>query len=130
MSKVNYRKEAIDQIANTQPVKVNIDYMKQPLSEMYGRFVFGERALRERLPKPIYKAFLQSIRERKPLDLTMADAIANAMKDWAIELGATHYTHWFQPMTGLTAEKHDSFISPTPDGHIITEFSGKNADSG
>jgi len=125
MSWVNYRKEAIDQIANTQPVKADIDYKKEPLSEMYGRFVFGERALRERLPKPIYKAFLKSIRERKPLDVTMADAIANAMKDWALELGATHYTHWFQPMTGLTAEKHDSFITPTSDGHIITEFSGK-----
>lgn len=125
MSAMNARKQAINEIAYTQPVCTGVDYTDQSLSEIYGESVFNERAMRERLPKSIYKEFLKTVRERGSLDLTMADAIANAMKDWAIEMGATHYTHWFQPMTGKTAEKHDSFITPTSDGHIVTEFSGK-----
>ena len=81
--------------------------------------------MRERLPKDVYKSLRKTIDNGKDLDITVANAVANAMKDWAIEKGATHYTHWFQPMTGITAEKHDSFISPTADGRIIMEFSGK-----
>jgi glutamine synthetase len=81
--------------------------------------------MRERLPKNVYKAIMRTIDEGAPLDPAIADVIANAMKDWAIEKGATHFCHWFQPMTGVTAEKHDSFISPTPDGRTIMEFSGK-----
>jgi glutamine synthetase len=87
--------------------------------------VFNEEVQRQRLPKPIFKALQKTIRQGAPLDPQIADAVANAMKDWAIEKGATHFTHLFQPMTGLTAEKHDSFLSPTDNGGAITEFGGK-----
>ena len=97
----------------------------QNLSKTFGSMVFGDSVMRERLPKETYKALKKTIEEGKTLDLTVANIVANAMKDWAIEHGATHFTHWFQPMTGITAEKHDSFISPTADGNIIMEFSGK-----
>ncbi len=93
--------------------------------EIFGSLVFDDRVMRERLPKPIYKALKRTIEEGKSLDKSISDCVANAMKDWAIEKGATHFTHWFQPMTGITAEKHDSFISPVGDGSIIMEFSGK-----
>ena len=79
----------------------------------------------EKLPKPVFKALQKTIKQGAPLDPTIADAVATAMKDWAMEKGATHFTHLFQPMTGLTAEKHDSFLQPTGDGTAITEFSGK-----
>jgi glutamine synthetase len=88
--------------------------------------VFGDRAMRERLPKETYKMLHQTIRDGKPLDPGIAGVVANAMKDWAVERGVTHFTHWFQPLTGVTAEKHDSFISPAPDGNMIIEFSGKD----
>lgn len=96
-----------------------------PFNEMYGINAFGDSVMRDRLPKAIYKE-LKSVQAGE-IELTVAcsEVVANAMKDWAIEKGATHYTHWFQPMTGLTAEKHDSFISPTSDGRAILEFSGK-----
>ena len=87
--------------------------------------VFGEDVMRKRLPHDAYQAMMESIRDGRRLDLPVANVVANAMKDWAIEKGATHFTHWFQPMTGITAEKHDSFISPAPDGRVIMEFSGK-----
>ncbi len=87
--------------------------------------VFGDNVMRERLPKETYKALQKTRQEGKSLDITIANVVANAMKDWAIEKGCTHFTHWFQPMTGITAEKHDSFISPSPDGGVIMEFSGK-----
>ena len=93
--------------------------------ELFGSLVFGDAAMRERLPKDTYKALRKTIQDGKPLDLEVANVVANAMKDWAIEKGVTHFTHWFQPMTGITAEKHDSFISPTPGGGVIMEFSGK-----
>ena len=93
--------------------------------EIFGSDVFNESVMRERLPKQTYKALKKTIAEGKPLDPELANVVANAMKDWACEKGATHYTHWFQPMTGLTAEKLDSFIAPTDDGHVIMEFSGK-----
>src|SRR5262245_4048984 len=92
------------------------------LDELFGSNVFGDRVMRERLPKDTYKALKETIEKGKTLTLEVANVVANAMKDWAIEKGATHYTHWFQPLTGKTAEKHDSFISPTSDGHIILEF--------
>lgn len=95
------------------------------ISEIFGSMVFGDSAMREKLPKDIYRALKKTIRNGKSLDPEIAGAVANAMKSWAIEKGATHYTHWFQPMTGITAEKHDSFITPTSDGGIILEFSGK-----
>lgn len=92
---------------------------------IYGSNVFNDAVLRERLPKAIYKALNKTIEEGRSLDPAVADVVANAMKDWALEKGATHFTHWFQPMTGITAEKHDAFISPTSDGKAIMEFSGK-----
>jgi len=95
------------------------------LTEVFGSNVFNDKVMRERLPKPVYKALRETIEKDLPLGPDLAEFVANAMKDWALEKGATHYTHWFQPLTGITAEKHDSFICPTADGGIITEFSGK-----
>ncbi|MDR0396849.1 MAG: glutamine synthetase III [Oscillospiraceae bacterium] len=95
------------------------------VAEEYGSLVFNDRIMRTRLPREVYKAVQASIKLGAPLTLSDANVIANAMKDWAVELGATHFTHWFQPMTGITAEKHDSFISPTGDGGVIMNFSGK-----
>ncbi|GIM28890.1 glutamine synthetase [Clostridium polyendosporum] len=95
------------------------------LSEIFGSNVFNDSVMRERLPKATYKALKKTIEEGTALQADVAEVVAAAMKDWAIEKGATHFTHWFQPMTGITAEKHDSFINPTPDGKVILEFSGK-----
>ncbi|KGP76688.1 glutamine synthetase [Desulfosporosinus sp. Tol-M] len=95
------------------------------IPDIFGSMVFNDQVMKERLPKNTYKAMKKTIENSHSLDRGIADIVANAMKDWAIEKGATHFTHWFQPMTGITAEKHDSFISPTPDGNIIMEFSGK-----
>ncbi len=96
------------------------------VADIFGEDVFTDKVMQERLPKKVYKALKKTIEEGKELDLATADVIAAAMKDWAIEKGATHYTHWFQPLTGVTAEKHDSFItSPNPDGSVLMEFSGK-----
>ncbi len=93
--------------------------------EMFGSSVFNDEAMRKYLPKGTYKELKKTIEDGKPLDINIANVVAHAMKEWAIENGATHYTHWFQPMTGITAEKHDSFISPTAGGKVIMEFSGK-----
>ena len=95
------------------------------IPEIYGSSVFNDAVMRERLPKKVYKELKKSINTGTELTPDIAEVVANAMKDWAIERGATHYTHWFQPMTGITAEKHDAFISPTDDGKAIMEFSGK-----
>ncbi len=95
------------------------------LTEIFGSNVFNEKVMKERLPKDIFKSLKETIEKDIPLRPDVADVVANAMKDWALEKGATHYTHWFQPLTGITAEKHDSFISPASDGSIIAEFSGK-----
>lgn len=93
--------------------------------KLFGSNVFNDAVMRERLPKATYKALRKTIDEGLELDPNVAEIVASAMKDWALEKGATHFTHWFQPMTGLTAEKHDSFIVPTPDGKVVMEFSGK-----
>lgn len=98
--------------------------MKKP-DAIFGSMVFGESAMRERLPKDVYHQLLRTIHDGRSLDPQIADTVANAMKDWALDHGATHFTHWFQPMTGITAEKHDSFITPAGDGKIIMDFSGK-----
>lgn len=95
------------------------------LNEIFGSNVFNDGVMKERLPKATYKALKKTIQEGNELELSVADVVATAMKDWAIEKGATHFTHWFQPMTGITAEKHDAFINPTGDGKVILEFSGK-----
>jgi glutamine synthetase len=103
--------------ASSSPVKA--------AATLFGSLAFNDKAQQERLPKPIYRALRATITRGEPLELSTADAVATALKDWAIEHGATHYTHWFQPMTGITAEKHDSFLSPTADGSAIAEFRGK-----
>lgn len=93
--------------------------------ELYGTMVFDEHTMQERLPSATYKKLIKTIRDGQPLDIDVANVVAHAMKEWAIELGATHYTHWFQPLSGITSEKHDSFIDPIDDGHAIMSFSGK-----
>ena len=97
----------------------------EKVTDYFGSMVFDERVMKAMLSEKVYKSLKRTIDKGQPLDTDVADAVAAAMKDWAVEKGATHYTHWFQPMTGVTAEKHDSFISPAPDGRVIMEFSGK-----
>lgn len=99
--------------------------MENNIPALYGSLVFNDKIMRNKLPKDVYKALRKTIQNGTHLELDVANAVAVAMKEWAVENGATHYTHWFQPMTGVTAEKHDSFISPTDDGQIIMDFSGK-----
>lgn len=99
--------------------------MEEKVTELYGSLVFGDKVMRDKLPKDVYKALRKTIVKGTHLELDVANAVAIAMKEWAVENGVTHFTHWFQPLTGFTAEKHDSFISPTGDGEIIMEFSGK-----
>ena len=93
--------------------------------ELFGSMVFDDRVMRARLPEDVYHSLKDTIRRGKSLDLSLANAVADAMCAWAVENGATHFTHWFQPLTGITAEKHDAFISPAPDGHVLMKFSGK-----
>ena len=95
------------------------------ISEVYGSMVFNEHTMQERLPSATYKQLMKTVRDGAPLDLEVANVVAHAMKEWAIEKGATHYTHWFQPLSGVTSEKHDGFLDPTGDGRAITSFSGK-----
>ena len=99
--------------------------MTRSIPEMFGCMVFNDDVMRERLPKEVYKSLTKTIGVGKQIDPTIADVVANAMKDWAVEKGATHYTHWFQPLTGVTAEKHDAFISPVGPCKVVMEFSGK-----
>ncbi|MBQ0064327.1 MAG: glutamine synthetase III, partial [Firmicutes bacterium] len=99
--------------------------MSTSITEIFGSNVFNDKEMRDRLPKDTYKELQKTIKDGLPLNPKIAGAVAHAMKDWAIEKGATHFTHWFQPMTGVTAEKHDSFINPTDDGNVILNFSGK-----
>ena len=95
------------------------------VSEYFGSLVFDDRVMKATLSAKVYQSLKKTIDEGAKLDISVANAVAIAMKDWAVAHGATHYTHWFQPLTGITAEKHDSFISPSPDGGVIMEFSGK-----
>ena len=95
------------------------------VSEIFGSHVFNDSVMKARLPKAVYKDLKKTIEEGTELNPAIADVVANEMKEWAIEKGATHYTHWFQPLTGVTAEKHDAFINPTDDGKVLLEFSGK-----
>ena len=95
------------------------------VTEIFGSNVFDDSVMKDRLPKDVYRQVQRTIKDNKKLDAGIADVVANAMKDWAVEKGATHFTHWFQPMTGITAEKHDGFISPTGEGKVMMEFSGK-----
>lgn len=99
--------------------------MTMNVTELFGSKVFNDKVMKERLPKETYKALKKTIEDGAELELDVAKVVAHAMKDWAIEQGATHFTHWFQPMTGITAEKHDSFIQPEDGGKVIMSFSGK-----
>lgn len=99
--------------------------MNKEIPELYGSMIFSDKVMRKKLPKDMYKALRKTIENGTHLELDVANSVAVAMKEWAVENGATHYTHWFQPMTGFTAEKHDSFISPSKDGEVIMDFSGK-----
>ncbi len=117
--------QAIQAIAGAKHHLNRVNFKETHLKDLFGANVFNEEVQRQRLPKPIYKALQKTIKQGAILDPAIADNVATAMKDWAMEKGATHFTHMFQPMTGLTAEKHDSFLAPVSDGKAITEFSGK-----
>src|SRR5438552_2329938 len=122
----NARQTAIQTIATTEYDLNQIDFQTTHIKDLFGVNVFCEEVQKARLPKPVFKALQKTIKQGAQLtDPAVADAVASAMKDWAIEHGATHYTHMFQPMTGLTAEKHDSFLTPTGTGRAVAEFSGK-----
>ena len=99
-------------------------------SETFGSLVFSDAVQEKRLPKAAYQALRRTIAHGEALDASVADAVASAVKDWAVEHGATHYTHWFQPLTGITAEKHDSFLNPTANGKAVAEFSRQGTDQG
>lgn len=119
------RSQAIQSIAAAKHRLNRVNFKETHLKDLFGKNVFSEEVQRQRLPKAVFKALQQTIKQGAPLDPAIADNVATAMLDWALEQGATHFTHLFQPMTGLTAEKHDSFLLPTPEGKAITEFSGK-----
>ncbi|HEU0244112.1 MAG TPA: glutamine synthetase III, partial [Candidatus Limnocylindrales bacterium] len=102
------------------------DYLSDAGADIYGDYVFGEDAQRQYLAKPIFRKLRRTIDGHEPFDPAIVDAVAHGVKEWAMAHGATHYTHWFVPMTGSTAEKHDSFLAPTGDGATVAEFSGKN----
>ena len=99
--------------------------MESKMSELFGSLVFDESTMEERLAKDTFQELQKTMKDGRSLNMKIANAVANAMKDWAVEHGVTHYTHWFQPMTGVTAEKHDGFINLKSDGKVIMEFSGK-----
>ncbi len=130
MGSTNARSAAIAALTTFKSLAPRISYKTTPLKDLYAANVFGEDAQRERLPKSVFKKLQETIKKGTLLDPTIADAVASSMKDWAIEKGATHYCHIFYPMTGLTAEKHDSFVSPTGSGNAILEFSGKELSQG
>jgi glutamine synthetase len=117
--------EAIKSIRDWSMNEGNASVTPAKAGELFGSLVFNDKVQQERLPKPAYRALRATITRGEALDLSTADAVATALKDWAVEHGATHYTHWFQPMTGITAEKHDSFLNPTAEGAAIAEFRGK-----
>jgi glutamine synthetase len=121
----NGRKRAIASMADRQPLSTSIDYTNQPVNEIFGSNVFNRQTMRALLPKGVYKAVLRCLDHGEQLDPAMADTVANAMKDWAIARGATHFTHWFSPLHGYTAEKHDSFLASTVDEGAMLEFPGK-----
>ncbi len=122
---LNVRQQAVKTIATTRQKLNLVDFTTTHVKDLFGVNVFSDEIQQQRLPKPVYKALQRTIKQGLPLEAGIADAIASAMKDWALEHGATHYTHLFQPMTGITAEKHDSFLAPTGGGSAIAEFSGK-----
>jgi glutamine synthetase len=126
----NLRYEAIKTIATTRHILNRLDFKKIHAKDLFGVNVFNEEVQQARLPKPVFKALQKTIKLGHPLDPSIADAVASAMKDWAVEKGATHYTHLFQPMTGITAEKHDSFVAPDDEGGAVLDFSGRELTKG
>ncbi|MDI1288706.1 MAG: glutamine synthetase III, partial [bacterium] len=118
------RLQAIKDVEAYVPPTPSFDITEQP-GEIFGSNVFSKTVMQKRLPKSVYKSVMATIENSAPLDPAIADAVASAMKDWAIEKGATHYAHVFYPLTGLTAEKHDSFFEPVGDGSALAEFAGK-----
>ena len=123
------RQQAIDAVTTYHSTTEPLSFLKSP-SEYFGANVFSKSVMKDRLPKPVFKSLMHTIDTASPLDPTIADPVASAMKEWAVQKGATHYAHVFYPLTGLTAEKHDSFLSPDGDGGAISEFSGKTPDPG
>ena len=126
MTNGNVRHEAIAAISRRKPVGGAVDYQATDVREVYAEHVFNEHVQRERLPKTVFQKLQNTTKAGEGLEAGIADSVALAMRDWAIEHGATHFTHWFQPMTGSTAEKHDSFVSPVPGGEIMAKFSGSD----
>src|SRR5437870_2411363 len=125
MGSANLRQQAVLAVITAKHQLNRVSFKETPLKDLFGANVFNEEQQRQRLPKPVFKALQKTIKQGAPLDPAIADNVATAMKDWAEEKGATHFTHLFQPMTGLTAEKHDSFVTPSGDGRALSEFSGK-----
>ena len=119
------RRAAIAALTNFRSVPPRVNFKETPVKDVFAKNVFNEDVQRQRLPKAVFKKLQETVKKGAPLDLSIADSVASAMRDWAVEKGATHYTHLFYPMTGLTAEKHDSFLSPVEGGGGILEFSGK-----
>src|SRR3954468_7666256 len=130
MAMSTVRQAAIQAIASAKHQLNRVDFKTVHIKDLFGTNVFNEEVQRQRLPKPVFKALQKTIKHSAPLDPTIADTVAAAMKDWAIEKGATHYTPLFQPMTGIPAEKHDSFLTPDGVGGAIAEFSGKELSKG
>jgi glutamine synthetase len=125
MGQTTARQNAIAAVTSRPADVARVNASETPVRQLFGINVFSDEVMRSRLPETVYRTLRNTIRKGAALDPTIADVVASAMKEWAMERGATHYTHWFQPMTGLTAEKHDSFLSPTDAGTAIAEFSGK-----
>ena len=125
MSGSNARLQAIAAVTNYRPLSPPMNFAETSSSELFGSNVFGMAEMERRLPKQVYKSLKQTIEQGEKLDVSLADVVATAMKEWAIEKGATHYAHVFFPLTGLTAEKHDSFLAPDGKGGAIAEFTGK-----
>jgi glutamine synthetase len=125
MSGIQARSNAISAIINYQPASAPLNFNETKPTDVFGCHVFNDKVMQERLPKDVYKSLKKTIAFGEKLDASVADVVANAMKDWAIAKGATHFTHVFYPLTGLTAEKHDSFLVPDGKGGALAEFSGK-----
>ncbi len=125
MSGNESRLKAISAVVNYQPISAPLNFAETSAGDLFAVNVFNSKVMKQRLPKAVYKSLMETIQKGKKLDISTADAVAAAMKDWAIEKGATHYAHVFYPLTGLTAEKHDSFLSPNGDGSAVAEFSGE-----
>ena len=117
--------DAIDRIRSWSMNEGRVVHQRAPVGAIFGSLVFNDSVQQARLPKAVYQSLRDTVTKGTPMEMATADSVASALKDWAVEHGASHYTHWFQPMTGITAEKHDSFFSPTDDGGSMAEFSGK-----